>query len=55
MARRKIREQKSKFQGTKQVLKDVNTVAHDELHKNPTPGSPTISSFAAQYKWGTKT
>lgn len=55
MARRKIREQKSKFQGTKNVLKAVNSAAHEEEHRNPTPTSPKVATYSAAYKWGSST
>lgn len=42
MARRKIREEKSKFRGTKNVLTDLNLGAHRELHYNEPIGSPVV-------------
>jgi hypothetical protein len=52
MARRKIRETKSKLFGTKQVLTRMNKAAHEHEHRTPTSTSPTVASFAAAFKWG---
>jgi hypothetical protein len=52
MAKRKIREEKSKIFGTKQVLTDMNKAAHEETHREPNTSSPTIATFVRQYKWG---
>lgn len=51
MARRKIREQKSKVQGAKSVLTQLNQIAHEESHRVATSTSPTIASFAGTYRW----
>lgn len=42
MARRKFREDKSKFYGTKQVLQDLNAPAHTAVHETDpiVPGLP---------------
>jgi len=53
MTKRKIREQKSKIFGTKQVLTDLNKAAHEEEHRTPHTSAPSISTFASTYKWGT--
>jgi len=52
MARRKIREQRSKLQGTKEVLLQLNTAAHVEAHSNPASGVATTGSFITTAKWG---
>jgi hypothetical protein len=52
MAKRKIREERSKVFGTKQVLTSMNKAAHEEEHRTPTSGSPAISSFVSAAKWG---
>jgi hypothetical protein len=52
MARRKIREQKSKIQGTKQVLTQLNRAAHQEEHQNATHGSPGGTTTVSVLKWG---
>lgn len=52
MARRKIREEKSKFQGSKQVLQNLNTSAHTEEHQKSSPGSAGGTTFIGVGKWG---
>jgi hypothetical protein len=52
MARRKIREQKSKIQGTKQVLTQLNRAAHAEEHQTATHGSPGGTTTIGVLKWG---
>jgi hypothetical protein len=51
MARRKIREQKSKIQGTKQVLTQLNRAAHAEEHQTATHGSPGGTTTTSVLKW----
>lgn len=51
MARRKIREQKSKLFGTTQVLTQLNKAAHEEEHRTPTGTSPTVAHYGADWKW----
>lgn len=46
MARRKLREKKSKFFGTKQVLKDMNLLAHSVAHDLDPSGQALISQIA---------
>jgi hypothetical protein len=53
--KRKVREKKSKVFGTKQVITRMNKAAHEEEHRTPTSTSPTVATFAAQYKWGSGT
>jgi len=52
MARRKMREQKSKVYGTTQVLKQLNTAAHAEEHQKATHGSPGGTTTVGVLKWG---
>jgi UDP-N-acetylmuramate-alanine ligase len=51
MARRKVREQKSKVYGTKQVLTQLNRAAHQEEHQNATHGSPGGTTTTSILKW----
>lgn len=51
MARRKIREQKSKTQGTKNVLTQLNKAAHSEEHQTATHGSPGGTTATSVLKW----
>lgn len=52
MARRKIREQKSKTQGTKNVLTQLNKAAHAEEHQTATHGSPGGTTQTSTSKFG---
>lgn len=52
MARRKIREEKSKFQGTKQELEKLNTAAHNEEHAKSASSNPGGTNYVAVAKWG---
>jgi hypothetical protein len=51
MGRRKIREQRSKIQGTKQVLTQLNRSAHAEEHQTATHGSPGGTTTTGVLKW----
>ncbi len=49
MGRRKTREEKSKFFGTKQVIKDLNTAGHRESHfDDPGIGVNTLQVLAVK-------
>jgi len=52
VARRKVREAKSKVYGTKQVLTQLNHSAHNEAHQNATHGSPGGTTTTGVLKWG---
>jgi hypothetical protein len=52
VARRKVREQKSKVYGTKQVLTQLNRAAHAEEHQTATHGSPGGTTTTGVLKWG---
>ena len=52
MGRKKVREEKSKLQGTKKQLRQLNQAAHSESHQVATHGSPGGTTYVSVAKMG---